>query len=101
MKEKLLQYMNENNLTQKQLASLLHTSESHLSKILNDKKKAGAETYEKYMQLPGIYEEQALRAILNYLMLEFSRGNFSREQLDEVVKPAKNIIDTQKLTPGG
>ena len=100
MKEKLKQYMRNNTINQKQLASLMGTSESHLSKLLNDRKKAGAETYEKYMQLPGIKEEQALRTVLNYLLLEFSRGNFSRDQLDQVMKPAKNIIDTQRLNPG-
>ena len=100
MIKKLRKYMEDNDINQKQLSSLMGIGQAHMSKLLTGKKKAGAKTYERYHRLPGIREEQALRAILNYLMLEFSRGNFSREQLDQVMKPAENIIDTQRINPG-
>jgi transcriptional regulator with XRE-family HTH domain len=62
--------MKENDINQKQLASLLHITQSHLSKVLNGRKKAGAQLVEKYYNLPGVQEKEKLdrvREVINNL----------------------------------
>lgn len=52
--------MKKYNLNQKQLASLMKITESHLSRLLSGDKKPGEKTVEAYFNLPGIQEKEAL-----------------------------------------
>ena len=70
MKKKLKQYLEENNLNQRQLAWLLDTDETYLSKIMTSKRQAGRQIIEKYNQLPGVREQEMInrvRAVVNNL----------------------------------
>ena len=60
MKEELKEYMKENNITQRELASLLNTNETYLSKILNGKRGAGKKIIQRYNNLPGVKENEDL-----------------------------------------
>ena len=63
MKDKLKRYMQENGLTQRQLADLMNTDESYISKILSGKHKPGAVTVEKYYRLPGVQEKETVEEL--------------------------------------
>ncbi|MFP4661962.1 MAG: helix-turn-helix domain-containing protein [Halanaerobiales bacterium] len=97
MIKKLKQYMKDNNINQKQLASLMNISEAHMSRLLSGAKKPGEKTVEAYFNLPGIKEKEQLYSITNYLMLEFSRGNITNKQLQEAI--SKTDIETKSLNP--
>lgn len=85
MIEKLKQYMEENNLNQKQLASLLSITEGHLSKVLAGKKKPGAKTVEQYMKLPGVREREAIREVRELIDDLWLAGEIE-------MRPAKKIL---------
>jgi len=93
MKEKLKQYMRNNTINQKQLASLMGTSESHLSKLLNDRKKAGASLIEKYHSLPGIQEKKDINIIINTMVSELNQGNLDIETFQRITKTIDNPGD--------
>lgn len=63
MKDQLKSYMEKNNLTQKQFANLLGVSESHLSRVLNNKKEAGAKIAKAYFELPGVRKIEELKEL--------------------------------------
>ena len=63
MIDKLKQYMDENELTQVQLCSLLNMSQTHLSKVLNGKREPGGKLVKAYYALPGIKEKETINEV--------------------------------------
>ena len=73
LKKKLKNYMNENDLTQRELAGLMNLDETYLSKIINDKHKPGAKIVEKYYNLPGIKDNQSIQQRVEKLEKEVKK----------------------------
>lgn len=77
--EKLKQYMQEYNLNQKQLASLLSITESHLSRIMSGKYQPGHKILKQYRKLPGVMEREALREFAEMVDSLWIKGEISAE----------------------
>ena len=84
-------YMEENNLNQKQLASLLNITESHLSRVMSGKNPAGHKMMKQYQKLPGISEREALREFRELVDSLWLNGEIEAEA-------AKKLL--LKLKPG-
>jgi transcriptional regulator with XRE-family HTH domain len=56
--KELKKYMEDNELTQRQLATFLDTNETYLSRLLNNNANPGAKIYKSYFNLPGIMEKE-------------------------------------------
>ena len=73
LKKKLKNYMNENDLTQRELAGLMNLDETYLSKILNDRHEPGHTIIKKYYNLPGVKEKEDLEERLAKLEKQFEK----------------------------
>lgn len=93
MKQKLIEYMEENGLNQRQLADLLGVSESHLSRVMNDKWKAGAKVAEKYYQLPGVKEKEAINQVRETINQLWTHGNINNDIAKKLLVALENPGD--------
>ena len=98
MQEKIKKYINNHDLTQRQMANLLGMTESHLSRVLSGNKNPGPKMIKAYNNLPGIDEQNQLRQVLDYLMLEFSKGNLNQKILRGALKE-QNIFASESINP--
>ena len=96
MQEKIKKYINDHDLTQRQMANLLGMTESHLSRVLSGNKNPGPKMIKAYNNLPGIDEQNQLRQVLDYLMLEFSKGNLNQEILRGALQQ-QNIFASESI----
>ena len=90
LKNKLKEYMKNYNINQKELASLLDVSQSHLSKVLKGKKSPGAKVADAYFRLPGILESKKindLRELVNTLFLNEEINEETAKRILFVIEP--------------
>ena len=97
-------YMEDNNINQRQLANLLDINEQYLSRLLNDNASPGAKIYKKYFELPGImekeYQEKKIRQLKERIKdLERDRDYFEQaiNDLERNFKKFEEINNKKEL----
>jgi transcriptional regulator with XRE-family HTH domain len=83
---KIETYMEKRNLEQKVMAKLLGMSPIHLSLVLNGHKNPGSKMIERYYNLPGIPEKEAIQKTKDVICKLWLEDKLDKESTRKLLK---------------
>lgn len=86
IREKIKQYKNKHELSQKDLSKLMGISERQVRYVLAGEKQPGSKTYAGYFKLPGVQRNERIENDMNQLRKRI-------EELEEQIEYLQDNID--------